>query len=93
MGDGGAALPLHRRLGPRERSRVFWVGRRELDVAKLGLVSTEGPDLFLFDTTLPGNRNSGHAFPPQPYTAEQRWQVIEYLKDPQRFSEENTPPR
>jgi hypothetical protein len=79
---------------PRERSRVFWVGRRELDVAKLGLVSTEGPDLFLFDTTLPGNRNSGHAFPPQPYTVEQRWQVIEYLKDPQRFSsEENTPPR
>ena len=72
---------------PEERSEAFWVGSQELDVEKLGFVSTEGAGRFHFDATIPGNRNSGHRYPRRSYTHEQRMAVIEFLKDPQRFSE------
>ena len=75
-------------LPPEERSEAFWVGSQELDVEKLGFVSTEGPGRFRFDATMPGNRNSGHRYPPRSYTHEERMAIIEFLKDPQRFSEE-----
>jgi hypothetical protein len=71
---------------PEERSSTFWVGNPELDTQKLGFVSTERADLFKFDARLPGNRNSGHIYPKRPYSHEQRLDVIEFLKDPQRFS-------
>ena len=68
---------------PEERSRVFWVGNRELDTERLGYVSEEGPGLFRFDTSLAGNRNIGHAFPKKgPLTPEERMAVIEFLKSP-----------
>lgn len=70
---------------PEERSKTFWVGSDELDVEKLGFVSSERPELFRFDTSLPGNRNSGHVYPKRPLTHEQKMAIIEYLKDPQRF--------
>jgi hypothetical protein len=71
---------------PEQRSQTFWVGSSELDTQKLGFVSKEGAGLFKFDVQLPGNHNSGHAYPKQPYAHEQRLDVIEFLKDPQRFS-------
>lgn len=70
---------------PEQRSSTFWVGSSELDTRKLGFVSTERADLFKFDARLPGNRNSGHSYPKRPYSHEQRLDVIEFLKDPQRF--------
>ena len=76
---------------PEERSTVFWVGRTALDADKLGFQSGEpGTELerrglFRFDTRLPGNRNIGHRYPKRPYNERQRWAVIEYLKDPERF--------
>lgn len=70
---------------PEKRSGHFWVGGRELDVEKLGYVSDANSGTFRFDTTLPGNRNSGHLYPKRPFTHEQRLEVIEFLKDPQRF--------
>ena len=75
-------------LPPEERSRAFWVGSEELDVEKLGFVSTEGAGHFRFDATMPGNRNSGHRYPERSYAHEERMAVIEFLKDPVRFSEE-----
>ncbi len=72
---------------PEERSKVFWTGSDELDTEKLGFVSTEGPGLFRFDTSLPGNRNSGHVYPRRPLTHDQKMAIIEFLKDPQRFAE------
>jgi hypothetical protein len=55
-------------LPPAERESEFWVGRSELDPANLGFVSTlprpEKAHLFRFDTSLPGNRNGGHAYGP-----------------------------
>jgi hypothetical protein len=73
---------------PEERSPVFWVGSTELDTEKLGFVSTERAGLFRLDATLPGNRSSGHVYPRRPYSKEQRLDVIEFLKDPERFSTE-----
>jgi hypothetical protein len=71
---------------PAERPAVFWTGGRELDTRRLGFFSDEAPSRFRFDTSVPGNRNIGHAFPPTPFTPEQRLAVIEYLKDPERFT-------
>ncbi|HKQ12836.1 MAG TPA: di-heme-cytochrome C peroxidase [Steroidobacteraceae bacterium] len=71
---------------PEQRSQTFWIGSSELDTQKLGFVSKERAGLFKFDTQLPGNRNVGHAYPKQSYTHEQRLDVIEFLKDPQRFA-------
>jgi cytochrome c2 len=73
---------------PAKRSKVFWVGGRELDTRKLGFVSTEKPGLFRYDTTQPGNGNGGHAFPQPGYSEKERMAVIEYLKDPNRFAPE-----
>jgi hypothetical protein len=73
---------------PEERSKTFWVGSDELDVEKLGFVSSERPELFRFDTSLPGNQNSGHVYPKRPLTHEQKMAIIEFLKDPQRFAQE-----
>jgi hypothetical protein len=70
---------------PEERSATFWVGSTELDTEKLGFVAAERPGSFKLDTRLPGNRNSGHVYPKRPYSREQRLDVIEFLKDPQRF--------
>ncbi len=73
---------------PEERSKVFWVGNRELDLGKLGFVSSKQPGLFRYDTTLPGNSNQGHIYPGRPYSHEQKMAVIEFLKDPYRFIKE-----
>jgi mono/diheme cytochrome c family protein len=71
---------------PAERSKVFWVGGRELDTEKLGMISTEKAGLFKFDTTLKNNGNGGHVFPKNGLSHEDRLAVIEYLKDPLRFA-------
>jgi len=82
----GSVPNLYELLSPPEqRSSTFWVGSTELDTLKLGFVVTERADLFKFDARLPGNHNSGHAYPKRPYSHEQRLDVIEFLKDAQRF--------
>jgi len=67
---------------PEERSKVFWVGNRQLDTWKLGFKSNEEPGLFRFDTLITGNSNRGHIYPRRGYSHDQRMAVIEYLKDP-----------
>jgi hypothetical protein len=63
-----------------ERRTVFWTGGRELDQERLGFQSYEAPGLFRFDTSLPGNRNTGHLYPPQGLSSDERRAIIEYLK-------------
>lgn len=88
----GSVPNLYEVLSPaQERSSTFWVGNPELDTQKLGFVSTERADLFKFDARLPGNHNSGHLYPKRPYSHEQRLDVIEFLKDPERFSQSSQP--
>ena len=51
--------------GKKCRSNRFTVGSREFDPVKVGLVSKDVsvyPGLFVFDASLPGNRNNGHEY-------------------------------
>ena len=59
---------------------MFWTGGRELDRERLGFVSEDAPGRFRFDTRLAGNRNTGHHYPPQGLSPDERKAVIEYLK-------------
>lgn len=77
----GSVPTVYELLSPvAERSSVFWTGGRELDLDKLGFLSEDAPGRFRFDTTLPGNGNAGHLYPPQGLEAEERLEIIEYLK-------------
>ncbi|WP_046867619.1 di-heme-cytochrome C peroxidase [Microvirga massiliensis] len=77
----GSVPTVYELLSPvEERRKVFWTGARELDRERLGFVSDEAPDLFRFDTSLPGNRNTGHVYPPQGLSPDERRAIIEYLK-------------
>ena len=70
---------------PGERRTEFWTGGREIDRERLGFISdkpaeNERHKFFRFDTSLPGNRNTGHAYPPQGLKPDERMAIIEYLK-------------
>ena len=60
----GSIPNLYELLSPAyERSRTFFVGRREFDPVKVGYVTSAlTKQGFIFDTRLPGNANTGHEF-------------------------------
>lgn len=63
----GSVPTLYQMLVPPEqRDRRFFVGRRAFDPVHVGYVTQpdeeQGDDGFWLDTTIPGNRNTGHAF-------------------------------
>ena len=62
-----------------DRPRTFHVGSRELDIEKMGFATTQGPDTFLFDTSVEGNRNTGHVYGTN-LSDDDRRALIEYLK-------------
>jgi hypothetical protein len=64
---------------PAQRVASFHVGGRELDTVGVGLETGAGPDRSLYDTTLPGNSNAGHAYGTD-LDAERKLDLIEYLK-------------
>jgi mono/diheme cytochrome c family protein len=64
---------------PADRPRTFHVGSRELDLVKMGFVSTPVEGSFLFDTSIEGNRNTGHEWGTS-LSAQERADLIEYLK-------------
>ena len=67
--------------GTEYRPAKFEVGSRELDVKKVGFRhGTDEYKGFLFDTSLPANSNAGHEYGTRQMTADQRWDLIEYLK-------------
>jgi hypothetical protein len=77
----GSVPTVYELLSPLEKRRkVFWTGGRELDRKRLGLISDEAPGRFRFDTSVPGNRNTGHLYPPQGLSHRERMAIIEYLK-------------
>ncbi len=87
----GSVPTVYDLLSPQEeRPARFHVGSSRYDAAKLGFISdpaalpeAERDALTVFDTTLPGNSNAGHAFPgpgAQALSPDQRRAVIEYLK-------------
>ncbi|WP_370980874.1 di-heme-cytochrome C peroxidase [Agaribacterium sp. ZY112] len=86
-------LPVKREGDPDEglyRPNHFVVGSREFDAKKVGFKS-QGYDGSVFDTSLPGNFNSGHEYAagrsPQlngevlpALNDQQRWALVEYMK-------------
>jgi mono/diheme cytochrome c family protein len=62
-----------------QRPATFHVGSRELDLVKMGFVSTPVEGSFLFDTAVDGNRNTGHEWGTS-MSPEERAALIEYLK-------------
>jgi hypothetical protein len=77
----GSVPTVYELLSPvEERRKVFWTGARELDRERLGFVSEDAPGRFRFDTSLLGNRNTGHLFPAQGLTHDERMAILEFLK-------------
>lgn len=66
-------------LPPAQRQKTFHVGNREFDPVKVGEQTTAVPGSTLLDTSLPGNRNSGHTWGTA-LSESDRWALIEYLK-------------
>lgn len=77
----GSVATVYELLSPvEERRAVFWTGGRELDRKRLGFVSEDAPGRFRFDTSLPGNQRTGHLYPSQGLTPDERNAIIEFLK-------------
>ena len=77
----GSVPTVYELLSPvAERRAVFWTGGRELDRERLGFASDEAPGRFRYDTSLLGNHNTGHLYPPQGLSRDERLAIIEYLK-------------
>ena len=88
----GSVPNLYQLLSPAfERQRTFFIGRREFDPVRVGLVAEPlSKGGFWFDTTQPGNLNDGHEFRAG-YKAWQAGDGVQYgvvgpaLTPPQRF--------
>lgn len=80
----GSIPNLYELLLPQEqRSKTFLLGSREIDVEKVGFVSTDqtsGTQAFKFDTALKGNSNKGHNYGTNNLTEQERLELLEYLK-------------
>jgi hypothetical protein len=80
----GSVPNLYQLLLPAEqRDKQFPVGHREYDPQHLGYTLRPARVVFLYDTRLPGNSNSGHSGPEygtEQLTEGQRWELIEFLK-------------
>jgi len=73
-----------------ERPTEFYLGSQEFDPKKIGFDQTAGEgDLYLLDTTIDGNHNTGHEFVGdgkgpgvigKGLTENERWALIEYIK-------------
>ena len=72
-----------------QRSKTFTLGSREYDPVRVGYSmdqskTGDGYTPFTFDVSLKGNWNTGHEFLTTrkgvPFTEEQRWQLVEYMK-------------
>ena len=72
-----------------ERPKKFALGTHEFDTKKLGYVTTAFEGATIFDTSLPGNSNTGHEFADKPkgpgvigprLSEDERFALIEFLK-------------
>jgi len=75
----GSIPNLVQLLWPEKRAAKFYVGSLEYDSKRIGYVSDGTKGGVPFDTTLPGNSNSGHEYG-APLSDTEKWEIIEYLK-------------
>jgi hypothetical protein len=86
----GSVPSLYLLLSPRsDRPASFWAGSKQFDPVKVGYDTAELKGGYLYDTSRPGNSNSGHEFKDGPtgngvigplLSPEDRMKIIEYLK-------------
>jgi mono/diheme cytochrome c family protein len=80
----GSVPTLYDMLHPDQRPVKFPVGSREFDPVKIGYRSDTGagPNVWIYDTTQPGNSNRGHSGEPFGTTLpeDQKSALLEYLK-------------
>jgi cytochrome c5 len=86
----GSVPNLYALLSPvAERPATFYLGNREYDPVNVGYRTDPLPGGFLFDTSIRGNRNTGHEFSDDKnkpgvigpaLSPEERRQLIEFLK-------------
>jgi cytochrome c5 len=86
----GSVPNLYELLLPADqRSKSFTLGSREFDPVRVGYAmdqptQAEAYKPFTLDTSIKGNWNKGHEFwttaEGTPFTDEQRWQLVEYMK-------------
>jgi hypothetical protein len=87
----GSVPTLDALLSPDDDARpdTFWMASKQFDPVKVGYDGVKIPGATLFDTTQPGNANTGHYFKDGPrgngvigpaLSAVERAQLIEYLK-------------
>lgn len=87
----GSVPTLDALLSPDDDARPaqFWMGSKTFDPVNVGYAGTKIAGATVFDTTIPGNANTGHRFKDGPkgkgvigpsLSAEERAQIIEYLK-------------
>jgi cytochrome c peroxidase len=78
----GSVPTLYGVLNTSARPARFYRGGDHFDPVHVGIATIDKPadaSQFLYDTTIPGNRNIGHPFG-VPLSDDERWAVIEYLK-------------
>jgi hypothetical protein len=70
-----------------QRPSKFYVGTRYFDPKNVGFTTLPRPGAFEFDTSKPGNRNTGHGpyrprggGEPHVFTDAERWALVEYMK-------------
>jgi hypothetical protein len=82
----GSVPNLYQLLLPAEqRDKNFYIGSWEYDPVNVGYSTKAVPGAFLFDTTLPGNSNSGHDYGTgydglPALTDDEIWAIVEYMK-------------
>ena len=64
---------------PEEREASFLLGNRTFDPKDVGYVSAEAPGTWTFDTSIEGNRNTGHTYGTE-LDDEAKRALVEYLK-------------
>ncbi len=76
----GSVPTLWDLLNPaKDRPQVFYVGSREFDPQKVGIVTKEAPGTFRFDTSPQGNWRNGHEFGTS-LPANEKKDLLEFLK-------------
>ncbi len=76
----GSVRNLYQLLLPAaQREAKFSVGSREFDPFNVGFMDAPGPVPFVLDTSVAGNRNTGHEYGTA-LDHEQRLDLIEYMK-------------
>jgi hypothetical protein len=66
-------------LWPDKREKTFYVGSLVYDPVKVGYLSDRNSGGVLFDTSLPGNHNTGHTYGSELQNNE-KWDLLAFLK-------------